>query len=109
RPPSSSTAPRTEYLSCRKLLSDMRHPGGWKTPAGGGIVPHHPISHTPAHARRGKPTPKKPPPPAKAHKKPAPAKKPKKPPAKKPARKWSPGRDVACCAAEALGTLVIAS
>jgi hypothetical protein len=76
----------------------VRHPGAWKHPAPG-VVPHHPVRH-------GKPVPQKPPPPAKAHKKPAPAKKPKKPPAKKPARKWSPGYDVACCTAEAVGLLL---
>jgi len=80
----------------------VRKPGPWQHPAGGGIVPHHPISH----ARHGKPAPKKPPPPGKAHKKPAPAKKPKKPVPKKPHRKWSPGYDVACCSAEALGFLL---
>jgi hypothetical protein len=79
----------------------MRHPKGWKQQAGGGgIVPHHPVHH-------GRPQPhKKPQPPVKAHKKPKPAKKPKKPPAHKPARKWSPGWDVACCTAEAVGLLL---
>jgi hypothetical protein len=52
---------------------------GFKT-HGKPIVPHHPITHHVGHAK----PPKK---------------------AKKP-RKWSPGSDVACCSAEALGTLL---
>jgi len=56
-------------------------PPGWKSGHHKGIVPHHPIGHHhPHHAH----APKKP------HKK----------------RKWSPGSDVACCTAEAVGLLL---
>src|SRR5258708_646949 len=56
-------------------------PPGWKSGHHKGIVPHHPVGHHhPHHA----PAPKKP------HKK----------------RQWSPGCDVACCSAEAVGLLL---
>ncbi len=70
----------------------------------GGWGPHH---HKPGKA------PKPPPPHHKAkpphHKqppKPKPAPKPQKTHAHKKPRKWSPGSDVACCTAEALGLLL---
>jgi len=67
-------------------------PGGWG--------PHH---HKP-----GKPPkpPKPKPPHHKKPPKPKPAPKPKKTHAHKKPRKLSPGSDVACCSAEALGTLL---
>ena len=51
------------------------------------VVPHHPIRNHPAHH------------PHHAHHQPAKVKAPKK-------RLWSPGWDVACCSAEALGLLL---
>ena len=70
-------------------------PGGWKAPhhrPGGGGTPKPKKTPKPAHHK--KPAKPKPPP------KPA-----KNPPHKKP-RQLSPGSDVACCSAQAVGTLL---
>lgn len=83
----------------------MKQPAAPKTPK---HAPHHPAAKK-ATATKTVAAKK----PAVAHghqKKPKPAPKPKRPAgAHHKVRKFSPGRDVACCAAEALGALVIAS
>jgi len=73
-----------------------------KTGPGGWGVHHH---------KPGKPSPPPPhhkvkPPHHKQPKKPKPAPKPQKTHAHKKPRKWSPGWDVACCSAEAVGVLL---
>ena len=77
-------------------------PGGWKVrhspqPPHKGPPPHHGKGPAPP---RPKPAPHKKPP------KPKPPPKPKKTHAHKKPRQWSPGWDVACCSAQALGTLL---
>jgi hypothetical protein len=77
------------------------------------VKPPHTVSRgkgwKPPQPKPGRKPPARKPPPAAHHKKPA---KPKPPaPAKKPAphkkpRQWSPGWDVACCSAEAVGLLL---
>lgn len=77
-------------------------PGGWKVKHG----PQPPHKGPPPHHGKGPPPPPPKPAPHKKPPKPKPPPKPKKTHAHKKPRQLSPGSDVACCSAQAVGMLL---